>query len=158
MRIVPLTCRAANDFVERHHRHSARTNNDGGKYAIGLEHDGQLVGVAIVGRPTARMLQHGSDEFPAELTRLCTSPGAPKGAGSKLYSRAKRIWQLMGGTHFHTYTLKRESGETMRGAGLSEPAAEVPADAWTRPSRPRRARAIEAEDKLRWTEQLELIP
>jgi hypothetical protein len=31
MKIVPLLLRRANDFVERYHRHSARTSNDGGK-------------------------------------------------------------------------------------------------------------------------------
>lgn len=155
MKIVPLTLRPANDFVERWHRHSARTNNDGGKYAIGLEHEGELVGVAIVGRPTARLLQV---EGAAELVRLCTSPAAPKGAESKLYARARRIWQLMGGTILHTYTLKRESGDSMRGAGMKEPAAEVAQQQWTRPSRKRDERQIYEEPKVRWTEELPLIP
>ncbi len=154
MKIVPLTLRVANDFVEKWHRHSARTNNDGGKYAIGLEHEGGLVGVAIVGRPTARLLQV---EGAAELTRLCLSPDAPKGAGSALYSRCKRIWQLMGGTTIHTYTLKRESGASMRGAGLGQPVAEVAQQQWTRPSRKRNEREIYEEPKVRWTEQLLLI-
>ncbi len=73
MKIVPLILRDANDFVERWRRHSARTSNDGGKFAIGLEHDGQLVGVAIVGRPVARLLQVPGA---AELLRPCTSPAA----------------------------------------------------------------------------------
>ena len=151
MRIVPMTLREANDFVERWHRHSARTSNDGGKYAIGLEYESQLVGVAIVGRPVARLLQVPGA---AELLRLCTSPAAPKGAGSKLYSRAKRIWQLMGGTTIHTYTLKHEGGATLRGAGIHEAAAEVDGQQWTRPSRPREEKAVYDEDKLRWTETL----
>ncbi len=155
MKIVPLKIREANDFVEKWHRHSSRTNNDGGKYAIGLEQDGDLVGVAIVGRPTARLLQLPGA---AELTRLCLSPAAPKGAGSKLYARAKRIWQLMGGTTIHTYTLKRESGASMHGAGLREPSAEVAQQQWTRPSRKRNEREIYEEPKVRWTEQLPLIP
>lgn len=157
MKIVPLYLWEANDFVEKWHRHSTRTNNDGGKYAIGLEHEGELVGVAIVGRPTARMLQIPGS---AELTRLCLTPDAPKGAGSKLYARCKRIWQLMGGTTIHTYTLKRESGASMRGAGLGEAVAETgdPGRQWDRPSRPRKRRAIYEERKLRWTEQLKLIP
>ena len=155
MRIVPLTLREANDFVERWHRHSARTSNDGGKYAIGIEHDAALVGVAIVGRPVARMLQV---EGAAELLRLCTSPDAPKGSASKLYSRAKRIWQLMGGTTIHTYTLKHESGASLRGAGIHEPAAEVQLQQWTRPSRQREVRDIYEQPKVRWTEQLPLIP
>lgn len=155
MKIVPMLLRDANDFVEKWHRHSSRTNNDGGKFAIGLEHDGQLVGVAIVGRPTARLLQV---EGAAELTRLCMSDAAPKGAGSKLYSRAKRIWQLMGGTKLHTYTLSKESGASIRGAGLKEPAAEVQQQQWTRPSRKRTERAIYEEPKVRWTETLPEIP
>lgn len=151
MRIVPMILREANDFVEQWHRHSARTSNDGGKFAIGLEHEGQLVGVAIVGRPVARLLQVPGA---AELLRLCTSPAAPKGSGSKLYSRAKRIWQLMGGTILHTYTLKHEGGATLRGAGIHEAAAEVEGQQWTRPSRPRDEKAVYDQDKLRWTEIL----
>lgn len=154
MKITPLTLRAANDFVEKWHRHSARTNNDGGKYAIGLECDGELVGVAIVGRPNARLLQIPGS---AELLRLCTSPTAPKGSESKLYARAKRIWQLMGGTTIHTYTLKKESGDSMRGAGMKEPAADVAIQQWNRKNRPRAERQIYEEPKVRWTEQLPLI-
>jgi hypothetical protein len=155
MRVVPLILRDANDFVEKWHRHSARTSNDGGKFAIGLEHQGQLVGVAIVGRPVARLLQVPGA---AELLRLCTSPAAPKGSGSKLYSRAKRIWQLMGGNTLHTYTLKHESGSTMRGAGIHEAAAEVDGRQWDTPSRRRRDRTVAGHDKLRWTETLAEIP
>lgn len=155
MKIIPLKIREANDFVERWHRHSARTNNDGGKYAIGLEHDGQLVGCAIVGRPTARLLQVAGA---AELTRLCTNPDAPKGSGSKLYARAKRIWQLMGGTTLHTYTLSKESGESMRGAGMKTHTADVAQQQWTRPSRKRDERAIYVEPKVRWTEALPEVP
>ncbi len=151
MKIVPLILREANDFVEQWHRHSARTSNDGGKFAIGLEHDGQLVGVAIVGRPIARLLH---EEGAAELLRLCTSPAAPKGAGSKLYARARRIWQLMGGTKFHTYTWADESGASMRGAGLKTPAAVVEGEQWDREARPRKRRAVYDERKVRWTEAL----
>lgn len=155
MKIVPLTLRVANDFVELWHRHSARTSNDGGKFAIGLNHEGQLVGVAIVGRPIARLLQV---EGAAELLRLCTSADAPKGSGSKLYSRAKRIWQLMGGTKLHTYTLGRESGASMRGAGLDGKSIEAGIGQWNVPSRARKFRAIADEPKRRWTEELSEIP
>lgn len=146
-----MILRDANDFVEKWHRHSARTSNDGGKFAIGLEHEGELVGVAIVGRPIARLLQV---EGAAELLRLCTSPAAPKGSGSKLYSRAKRIWQLMGGTKLHTYTLANESGASMRGAGVKEPAAEIDGAQWDRAARPRATKEIHNKPKRRWTETL----
>lgn len=151
-----MILREANDFVERWHRHSARTSNDGGKFAIGLEDDGQLVGVAIVGRPIARLLQVPGA---AELLRLCTSPKAPKGSGSKLYSRAKRIWQLMGGTQLLTYTLDRESRATMHGAGLKDSdAVPVKGEQWDRAKRRRSIKAIHDEPKLRWTETLPEVP
>lgn len=146
-----MILREANDFVELWHRHSARTSNDGGKFAIGLEHEGELVGVAIVGRPVARLLQV---EGAAELLRLCVTPSSPKGANSKLYSRCKRIWQLMGGTKLHTYTLSKESGASMRGAGLKEPAATVAQAQWNRVARPRDERSLYEEPKIRWTETL----
>lgn len=157
MRIVPILLRQANDFVEAHHRHSSRTSNDGGKFAVGLMEGTVLVGVAIVGRPIARMLQLGG-EYPAELLRLCTSPACPKGGGSKLYSRVKRIWQLMGGTHLHTYTLEAESRASMRGAGLRDPAAIVAPRQWDTKSRRRRDRAVAAKPKVHWTEELPEIP
>jgi hypothetical protein len=121
-RIVPLTLREANDFVEAHHRHSSRTSNDGGKFAIGLEADAKLVGVAIVGRPVARLLQEPGT---AKLLRCCVGPGAPEGAGKKLNARCKRIWQLMGGTRIVTYTLATEGGGSLSGAGFKREAAVV---------------------------------
>ncbi len=153
-RFVPLTLRAANDFVEQHHRHSARTANDGGKFAIGLEHAGALVGVAIVGRPVARLLQKPGT---AEILRLCVSPEAPKGACGRLYGRCKRVWQLMGGDRVVTYTLAAEPGASLRGAGFVQE-AEVAARAWDTPSRRRPSRAIEQADKIRWGCQLSEVP
>lgn len=154
MKIVPLTLRAANDFVEKHHRHSARTSNDGGKFAIGLEQDGELVGAAIVGRPVARMLQ---EEGTAELLRCCVSTSAPRNACSRLAARAKRVWQLMGGTRLVTYTLLTESGASLRASGFILEAA-VPAAAWDRPARSRVARPIEAQAKQRWGLALDAVP
>lgn len=153
--IIPLTLRQANDFVEQHHRHSARTSNDGGKFAIGLEVRGDLVGVAIVGRPVARLLQR--DPLTAELLRVCVSPSAPRTANSMLYGRACRVWQAMGGRKVVSYTLKRESGASLRGAGFQEE-ADVSARRWDTPSRRRSHKAIEEEDKIRWGRELPEIP
>jgi hypothetical protein len=110
-RIVPLTLREANDFVEAHHRHSARTSNDGGKFAIGLEHEGKLVGVAIVGRPVARIAASGPGT--AELLRCCIGPARPR-ARAKAQCRCKRIWQLMGGLRLVTYTLAQRERRISR--------------------------------------------
>jgi hypothetical protein len=151
-RIVPLTLKQANDFVEAYHRHSSRTSNDGGKFAIGLDLGGQLVGAAIVGRPIARLLQLPGT---AELLRCCVGPGAPVGAGKKLNARCKRIWQLMGGTRLVTYTLASESGGSLAGAGFVREAA-VPGRQWN--GGKRAGRAIADQPKTRWGAQLPEVP
>lgn len=153
-RIIPLGLREANDFVEAHHRHSARTSNDGGKFAIGLEHDGKLVGVAIVGRPIARGIQQMHGPGTAELLRCCIGPGAPEGSGKKLNSRCKRIWQLMGGVRLVTYTLASESGGSLSGAGFKKEAF-VPGRQWS--GSKRGDRPIADQPKFRWGAALKEI-
>lgn len=157
MRIVPLTLTQANDFVDLHHRHSSRTSNDGGKFAIGLEVDGKLVGAAIVGRPIARGLQQGMSGGPgtAELLRCCTSPDAPRCAESKLNTRCKRIWQLMGGTRLVTYTLQTESGASLRGCGF-EIEAKVKGRKWNGSKNGNRP--IATLPKFRWGSSLDGVP
>ncbi|MBK5970463.1 MULTISPECIES: XF1762 family protein [Thiorhodovibrio] len=114
MELCPITLREANDFVESFHRHNSRTSRDGGKYAIGLTHDGELVGVAIVGNPLSATLMDG---FTAEVLRVCTNEKAPLGACSKLYAACWRAWRAMGGRKMITYTRQTESGASLRGAG-----------------------------------------
>lgn len=111
---TPITLRRANDFVAEHHRHSGRTARNGGKFAIGALFNGELVGIAIVGNPLSATLMDG---VTAEVTRLCASPTAPRNTCSFLYGRCWRIWQQMGGQRLVTYTLKSESGASLRGAG-----------------------------------------
>lgn len=55
--LVPLTLEEANEFVRQVHRHHRPTT--GGKFAIGCARDGEIVGVAIAGRPVARHLDDG---------------------------------------------------------------------------------------------------
>jgi hypothetical protein len=141
--IVPLTLREANRFVEMHHRHSGPVQ--GAKFAIGLLEDGKLIGVAIVGRPVARLLDDGRT---AEILRVCVLPGHPN-ACSQLYGRAARIARLMGYRRVVTYTLERESGASLRAAGF-RPAARTGPNDWDRPNRGRAERPVYAERKVRW--------
>ena len=146
--LVPLSLREANEFVEQYHRHNGRTTRDGGKYAIGASTGEELVGVVIVGRPLARRLQDG---WTAEALRVCTSPDAPKGACSFLYAAAWRAWRAMGGRRMITYTLKSESGASLRGAGWAVVAETTPGD-WSRPdiNRARQWQPIYGQAKFRW--------
>jgi hypothetical protein len=146
MQLRPITLQEANEFVANFHRHNKPTA--GGRFSIGLEESGELVGVAIVGRPVARQVEH---HFTAEVLRTCTRPTAPKGAVSKLYAACWRAWRAMGGTRLITYTLKTESGASLRGAGwriVGEVA--VTKDGWNRASRSREWQPVFGQQKLRW--------
>ena len=66
LRLVPLTLREAIAYVERHHRHHQPTR--GCVVVVGVEDDGEVCGVGIVGRPVARLLQDGyTAEVPSML-------------------------------------------------------------------------------------------
>jgi hypothetical protein len=67
LRTVPVTYAQACDFIDtwrRHHRPP-----QGHKYSIGVAQDDVHVGVAVVGRPVARMLDDG---LTLEVTRVAT--------------------------------------------------------------------------------------
>ena len=113
MELIPINLREANDFVLSFHRHNKPTQ--GGKFAIGLTSDKGLIGVAIVGRPVARLLE---DDFTAEVRRLCVNEEAERNACSKLYSACWRACRAMGYKKLITYTLQTETGESLRGAGF----------------------------------------
>lgn len=58
LRLVPVTFRQAREFVRDWHRHHRPPI--GHKFSIGAADEaGDLVGVAIVGRPVARQLDDG---------------------------------------------------------------------------------------------------
>lgn len=112
LEVVPVTFRQASEFVERHHRHHEPPR--GTKFCIGVrDEDGQLRGVAMVGRPVARALDDGRT---AEVNRTCTD-GCPN-ANSALYGAAWRAARAMGYLRLVTYTQESESGASLRGAGF----------------------------------------
>ena len=90
--LTPVTLREAQAFVNDHHRHNMAPR--GHKFSIGLEKDGILIGVCIVGRPIAR---HNDDGKTAEVLRVCVLEGN-RNANSKLYGAAVRACKAMGYT------------------------------------------------------------
>lgn len=130
LRLIPCTIRTAKEFVTRHHRHHKAPQ--GALFAVAAGYEGRIAGVAIVGRPVARMLQDGRT---AEVIRLATD-GAPN-ACSMLYGAARRACAALGYTRLITYILGAESGVSLRAAGwVCEGAAG--GGSWGRESRARR--------------------
>ena len=76
--------------------------------------DGRVVGVIIVGRPVARMLDNGRT---VEVTR-CTTDGTPN-ACSLLYSATWRAAKARGYLAATTMTDADEPGASLRGAGTA---------------------------------------
>lgn len=146
MTLCPLNLEEANAFVGSFHRHNGRVV--GHRFSIGLEHDGELVGVAIVGRPVARMIDHKTT---AEVTRLCVVEKAPSGSCSKLYRACWRAWLAMGGQKIITYTLKSESGASLRGAGFRIVGeVKLNGNPWGSKDRTREWQPIYGQQKLKW--------
>lgn len=148
--IIPYTLRKANDFVSLHHRHNGRTSRDGGKFAIAAQLAGDVVGIAIVGNPVSSTYMDG---FTAEVLRVCLSPQAPKNTNSFLYGACRRIWFEMGGACILTYTLLRESGDSLRGAGWNTVTMVAGHDARTwgkKDHLTRKEQAIQEFRKWRW--------
>lgn len=73
--VVPLTRKESQEFIRRHHRHHKPHVAD--VLRIGMACGGSLVGVAVLGRPMARML---CDGLTLEVVRLAVSDDAPTNA------------------------------------------------------------------------------
>lgn len=156
MNLLPVNLREANDFVASFHRHNGRTSRNGGRWALGVEHDGELVGVAIVGNPLSATFMDGRT---AEVLRTCTNEKAPLGAISKMLSACWRAWRAMGGCRLITYTLQTETGASLRGSGwkvVAELAANNVRANWNKSKATERRewQPIYGQAKFRWEKAL----
>jgi hypothetical protein len=128
--ICPLTLREANAYVRQHHRHHGPAR--GQKFSISVADESNTVrGVAIVGRPTSRVLDDG---WTLEVLRLATD--GCENACSALYGAAWRAGRAMGYRKVVTFTLRSESGTSLRASGWRV-VGQVPGRSWSTPSRPR---------------------
>jgi hypothetical protein len=143
MKAKPLTRDEAKAYIQLHHRH--HTFPAGYKFAIGAEKNGELVGVVLVGRPTARMLQ-AAEPLRAEVTRLCTA--GERNVCSFLYAAARRAAFAMGFTRIITYILVSEPGTSLKASGWTF-VRVTKGGKWDRPSRRRESKAPE-EPKQLW--------
>lgn len=136
MKLVPISIREANRYVGHHHRHHRSVQ--GALFALAAEKDGQLVGVAIVGRPAPGL----QDGLTAEVTRCCTD-GTPN-ACSFLYARCRRALAALGYTNVKTYTRQSPSGWVRAGGAAARPQLR---QVERRPHPPRQHGAVPA---FRW--------
>lgn len=141
----PLTLAKANAIVAQYHRHNRPVT--GHRFSIGAFEAGQLVGVAIVGRPIARA---EDQEIDCEILRVCVVPGAPKNTCSYLYGACRRIWQVWGGRQIRTVTLATESGSSLRGAGFVAVKQLLPRKGWDTPTRRRKPGTVDGQLKIKW--------
>jgi hypothetical protein len=145
MKVIPLSLKEAQAFVNQYHRH--HKNPQGHKFSIGCMVNNTLVGICIVGRPLARMLDDG---LTLEVTRLCTLE--VKNICSFLYAKAARASKEMGYKRLYTYTLKEESGISLRASGWTLDGT-VKGRSWSCPSR-LRVDKHPLVDKNRWVKHL----
>jgi len=141
-KIVPMAIKEANKYVKKWHRHNKPVV--AARWAIGVEKEGELVGVAIVGNPIARLLCDGKT---AEVLRVATN--GERNANSFLYTRCRRICQLMGYEKVITYTLEIESGASLRAIGAKIVANGIQTN-WGKGKRKRINQKISTQKKFRW--------
>jgi hypothetical protein len=144
LRVVPCSLADAKAFVTKLHRHHKAPL--GGLWAIAAaDEDSGICGVAVIGRPVARMLDDG---LTVEVTRLCTD--GTKNACSLLYSAARRGAMARGYVYGITYILATETGSSLLASGWRR-AADVKGAEWSRPSRHRaEGGEIQRTDKIRF--------
>lgn len=135
----------ANAYVKAYHRHSKPVQ--GYKFAVGIMDGDELRGVAIAGRPVARMLDDGRT---IEILRVCTD-GIRNGC-TRLYGACCRAAAALGYQLAVTYTLEAEGGASLRASGFM-PVAQVKDRQWGRASRPREERDL-IGDRIRWERKL----
>lgn len=143
LELVPVSFADACAFVAAHHRHHRPPR--GHKWSVGVATDGVLVGVAMVGRPVARLFDDGRT---LEVNRTCTD-GHPN-ANSMLYGAAWRGCKAMGYRRLITYTQAGESGSSLRAAGWRVVAELPPRHGWWAPSRPREDRGMDGVARTLW--------
>ena len=144
LHLVPVAFADACGFVKMWHRHHEPPV--GHKFSVGVADEaGVLRGVAIVGRPVARMYDDG---LTLEVNRTATD-GTPN-ANSMLYGAAWRAARSLGYGRLVTYTQAGESGASLRAVGWRV-IAERPARAgWDVPSRPRDGHGVDGIPRTLW--------
>ncbi len=145
--IRPVDFATALAFVREHHAHCRPPA--GWKFGAQIVSGSTRIGVVIVGRPVARMLDRTGTTL--EVTRLCLDRTLPDplrwNACSMLYSWAAREARKRGASRIISYTRDDESGASLIAAGWKIDRRSA-GGSWSRQGR-RRA-SINTVPKHRW--------
>lgn len=143
LRIVPCTVAEAEAFVNRVHRHHIAAPS--ARYCVAVvDGDGLVRGVAMIGRPVARLLDDG---WTMEVNRVATD--GCDNACSALYGAARRISAALGYTKLVTYTREDEPGVSLVAAGWKNE-GPIRARSWDMPNR-KRSDKTEVVRRQRWS-------
>lgn len=123
LQLVPVTFAQARLFVAQHHRHNKPPT--GWKFGVGVKVGSNLVGVAMAGRPIARLLDDG---VTLEVNRTCTTRYL--NANSMLYGAIWRAAKALGYRKCITYTQADESGVSLIAAGWVKVKVLQPRKSW----------------------------
>lgn len=137
----PCTVKRATKWVAEVHRRLPRIQ--GAMWAIQVQRDGAMVGVAMVGHPARKLAEGGA----LGVLRVAVLEGQPN-ACSMLYGACSRAARAMGATNLVTYTHEDEPGTSLRAAGWIF-AGMTDGGEQDRPSRRRRP-VLFPESKKRW--------
>ncbi len=143
LRVVPCSIECAKRIVEELHRHHGSSGS--ARFAVAVaDESGAIRGVALIGRPVARVLDDG---WTLEVNRVATD-GCPN-ACSALYGAARRMGAALGYHRLVTYIRADEPGSSLRGAGWQSEGA-IRARSWNMPGRARRDKT-EIVRRERWS-------
>jgi len=146
LRVKHIELKDANAFVEQYHRHHKPVV--GHRFSIACVIDDAIHGVAIVGRPVARMVDPSTT---LEVTRLVTDGTA--NACSFLYGAAARAGKELGYSKIQTYILESETGVTLKASGWKI-AAVTQGGEWKHTDGKPRRTDQPSEKKIRWEKVL----
>ncbi len=158
LELVPVTLTDAKRLVNGFHEHNETTAKQTWKFGTGVACDGELVGVAMVGRPMGRGLDQTLD---VEILRVCiTEKGRYRNAASMLYGAACRMAAAGGYRTAYTYTLAEEDAACGRAAGFELDAELLARPSWDTPTRLRNDETLfgprkrPTGPKVRWKRSL----
>lgn len=148
--VEPCSLSRAQAFVLTRHRHCRPPV--GHRFSGALFNGITLVGVVMVGRPVARMIDHSTT---CEINRLCIDTGLPEplrhNGASQLLAWACREAAHRGFSRVITYTLPEESGASLRASGFAANGL-TRGGRWGRGGRLRETH--NAQPKRRWVRDL----